>query len=531
MNNALDISPKDPPSLLCRTDAQETDIKFSKMGSTTLKNGDEPLEMLYGSIAPDIWITTNELICRASAEFGRTYEKSLIHSVAYYLQQLKTYANAGRIIFNPVSADKSGRFSRETLFTKKMAPLLRNQLNIDIMEGELTLLAALLAHESIGGTEPDRNLLLIGYVGVASSIAAYINEMLNTTFIKAFDITGGMDTKAITFRLNSIFEKSDHDMLVMSSLRIFPTVRRIIPRVHDNIHYFQAIPFLDTTLVIECARMILTTDDSIEDIVQKLAFECQEYFGVSLPLANGAAERNAHLASTTAEMRDVIITYCVTGTGIARTAREILLKHFSLSSTADVLPLGIMDDIVSIGKRLGNRLKLIIGVMNPNIPGVPFTSIEQLLYSDSPDRLLRTNGIIFPTKPDLDMVEIENMPLNARSDHCKKHLNYFAPSMDAERVDHATRYIIAKLGELYHTKLPPDLAVRSYIHCTTMFERIATTEPVPMPLDGYAAIEHHADIFNALKEILSTAGKELQLSVVDAEVYYLMVTLLALFPS
>ena len=78
---------------------------------------------------------------------------------------------------------------------------------------------------------------------------------------------------------------------------------------------------------------------------------------------------------------------------------------------------------------------------------------------------------------------------------------------------------------MYPSALPPDLVIRIYIHCITMFERITTAAPVPMPLDGYAVMERCAETFQSLKSILRPACQKLHLSIVDAEIYYLMLTL------
>ena len=86
-----------------------------------------------------------------------------------------------------------------------------------------------------------------------------------------------------------------------------------------------------------------------------------------------------------------------------------------------------------------------------------------------------------------------------------------------------------KIIQLYQVPLPSDLIVRIYIHCATMFERITTAAPIPMPLDGYAAIEHNHNMFQKLKDMLHTSAEELDLTVTDAEVYYLMITLPLLY--
>jgi len=487
-----------------------------------------PAGFLYGSITPTVWSTTSELIHFAAEEFGRSYEQSKINSIAYYLQQLKAYADAGRIIFSPTNFDSAKFYSKEYTFVKKMVHFLRKRLSIDMMDGELVLLAMLLAHGDTVYAKPNRNLLLVGYGNIASQTAALSNELLNTNFIKAFNITNDTDLETVSLRLSRIFENDQHDTLVLSGLGISPLMERAFGQI--ALFHYQIISALDPAIAMECGRMILTTDNGIDEIAESILADYKDYFSgmpAAAPNAASAAAAAAERESTAApaDMRDVIITYCITGTGSARSAREILLHNLSISSTTDVLPLGIMDDIFSIASRLGKRLKLIIGILNPNIPGIPFVSIEQILYSDNCNELLRCKGINIPTDMDLEAQEISQMPLEARLNHCREHLDYFAPSLDANTVDQAAQQIIQKISAMYRSPLQPDFVVRIYIHCATMFERVNTTEPVPMPLDGYAAVEHNIEMFTLLRESLSACGKNMRLSISDAEVYYLMMTL------
>lgn len=547
LKDTLDISPQVPPapspaagdSFRFETDVGLDDQVLSYRSSLSEQpiSGEQPAlqrdtaesqKVLYGSIAPNIWSTTNELIRYATVEFSKTYGPDMVSSVAYYLQQLKSYADAGRIIFSPTNFEKEDAFPREKHFVKKMAPLLRNRLNIDIMDGEATLLAALLAYESAAPIEPNHHLLLVGYGQVASSVAIHANKLLNVHFIKAFDIDDETDTETIHFRLTELLEDDAHDTLILSALGTVPLLKNVLQKLSAKCHY-RIIPLLDTMLALECGRMILFSQDSIDEIVRKLGAECEEYFHLSLQAFTDedASERPSVPAKDehSVDMRDVIITYCVTGTGSARMAREILRRDFSVSSTADILPLGIMDDIASITKRLGKRLKLVIGVINPNIAGIPFISIEQLLHAEDLNKLLQTKGILLPADLEMEVQEVTQMTLGERLALCQEYLDYFAPSVDPTKADKAARSIIRKIGDMYQAPMLPDLAVRLYIHCTTMFERITTADPVPIPLDGYAAIEHYADLFQSLKRILCSACKDLHIEIGDAEIYYLMMTL------
>ena len=205
--------------------------------------------------------------------------------------------------------------------------------------------------------------------------------------------------------------------------------------------------------------------------------------------------------------------------------REILLQDISVSTSIDILPLGIKDDLASLAHRLGKRLKLVIGIINPEIPGVPFISLEQFCCAANPMDLLRSTGISLPGSENASADELADMPIERQLQLIRQNLHYFAPSLDHDLVEKGAKYIIDRIASMYVFHLPDSLVVRIYIHCATMFERIKSEEPISMPLDGYDALEKQRELFEKMRNILNTGGSYLGLTVTDAEVYYLLLTL------
>lgn len=502
----------------------DLDKQYKQHGRNAISGKVAPPGIVYGSIAPVVWQATNELLQYATIEFGKSYDQDIINSIAYYLQQLKFYAHAGRIIFSPSSFENISEFPKEKSLVTKITPLLKNYLGIELMDGEIMLLAMLLAHTSPDQHQPSVNLLLCGYANSATGIAAFANSLLNTSFIKALDMPDNLDAATLRSKILGVLGNTFQDTLILCGLNISSILWRALSK--DSLLYFRILPVLDPMIVLECARMILMSNTGIDEITSKLVSEYNNHLGSGINEVHTTIRPTVSSSDGSADdMRDIIITYCITGVGSARIVREMLLQDLSVASTIDILPLGIKDDIFSISHKLGKRLKLIIGIMNPDIPGVPYVSIEQFLYSNRPSDLLRSKGISLPVNGDIRVEDLATMTLEVQLKHIREHLYYFAPSLDVKKVEKSARYIIEKVMQLSQIPLPSDLIVRIYIHCATMFERIITAAPIPMPLDGYAAIEHNADLFQKLKNILNTSAEELDLTITDAEVYYLMITL------
>ena len=107
----------------------------------------------------------------ASKQFRKTYNQDSVYSIAYYLQQLMSYANAERVVFMPGSFDTAAQFSEEKAFVKKMLPLLKSYIGIELTEGEIYLLALLLSRTEQNSVKAEMNLIVCGYGGSASAMA------------------------------------------------------------------------------------------------------------------------------------------------------------------------------------------------------------------------------------------------------------------------------------------------------------------------------------------------------------------------
>lgn len=476
----------------------------------------------YGAISPVVLQGTHEMLEHASKQFRKSYNQDSVYSIAYYLQQLMSYANAERVVFTPGSFDITTQFSEERAFVKKMLPLLKSYIGIELTEGEIYLLALLLSRTEKSGVKAEINLVICGYGGSASAIASFANQMLNTDFIKAVDIYGSLDQSVLQKRLLKSVSADRERSIVMCGIGLSCALRRILGS--DDRKQTVILPILDPMLVLECARMILMANISPEEIVGELVREYTNVLFSELD-ANDAASAVPDSPDVSGEMRDVVITYCITGVGSARMVREILLQDLSVSTTIDILPLGIKDDLGSLAHRLGKRLKLVIGIINPEIPGVPFISLEQFCCAANPLDLLRSAGINLPGNESASADDLADMPLERQLQLIRQNLHYFAPSLDHELVEKAAKHIIDRIASMYVFRLPDSLVVRIYIHLATMFERIKSEEPIGMPLDGYDALEKHRELFEKIRSILNTGGAHLGLTVTDAEVYYLLLTL------
>ncbi len=86
----------------------------------------------------------------------------------------------------------------------------------------------------------------------------------------------------------------------------------------------------------------------------------------------------------------VILSTCITGIGSARTIQEILQKRLAYIPRLHVVAVSALDSVEKLAEQYGSSLRLVVGTVEPNIPGVPFITA---------DRVFSREGASWPSPP------------------------------------------------------------------------------------------------------------------------------------
>lgn len=74
----------------------------------------------------------------------------------------------------------------------------------------------------------------------------------------------------------------------------------------------------------------------------------------------------------------VILSTCITGIGSARTIQEILQKRLAYIPRLHVVAVSALDSVEKLAEQYGSSLRLVVGTVEPNIPGVPFITADRV---------------------------------------------------------------------------------------------------------------------------------------------------------
>lgn len=475
---------------------------------------------IFASVPSDIWAAANELVRLAGAEFGRTYSDDTLRTLALYLDQTRSYAKANQVIFDSAFNAYLEPNGEERSFVTRMLPVLREALDTDLTDGEIGIIAMLLSQNDSVRPGVHVGLIVCAYgTTTATSVAEFVNEVLMTDLVQAVNLPISQPLDVMLGRLAEMVRRQDagRGVIVLTDNEFLLPLADTMEK--DTGVVCRVLPWSSAMLALEAAKTILTCDCEIDPLVSGVL---QAYRTYQDSLFEAALQPESQFENST--KKSVIFTYCLTGTGSARRARELLLRTPAISVAADIIPTGVKDDLPRMVEKFGPRLKLIIGLLDPHVPGVPFISMETLASTEGINRvLLLLQGWKAPAVA--YAWNRTNLSLRSRFQQIAQKMQYFAPSLDAKVVEKQAVYLVEAVEKLYTRKLPDDVLVRAFIHTASMFERIMTSEPVPVPADQLLVVQRYQLFFDQLQEILNEACAPFGCEAPYSEVYFFMLTL------
>lgn len=475
---------------------------------------------IYDCVTSNVMAVASELIRLASNKFKYIYPDIICNTLALYLQQIKFQGLVNQAYTTPHLHLLAKAFDGKKRFVQSVMPMLNKALDINLTDDEATIIALLL--ETHEGSERRRHvgLIVMGHgASTASSIAEFTNQVLLTNIVRAVDVPIHLSPEQAFDQLCQLIAQVDEGMgvIVLTDSSNYEFYEKEL-RKHSGVRC-RVAPCMGTAMALELCKSIITTEEDLDTIF----FSCLESYRNYMHSLFHRAD-NTIVPRANDSGRNVILTCCITGTGSARRIREWLLQFPAVYINTEIIPIGLHEDVHALAERLGSRLKIIIGFTDPEISGVPFISMEKVTSQEGINRIIMI--LKGWDSPELDAHwSQEDLPLHIRFQQIAQRLTYFAPSIDPTQAAQQADYIVRSLRRICPRELPPDLQVRIYIHVVTMFERLNSREPMPMPEDEAGIIRQNQAFFAQITALLETACSNLNLELQPSEAYYFLLAL------
>ncbi|WP_196601285.1 sigma 54-interacting transcriptional regulator [Pectinatus frisingensis] len=464
-----------------------------------------------------IWQTASRLLEDAAVFFHRTYNRNILVTLAWHLQQFKERVLSGREVYNTNLEKIRIDYKEEFSFISSKVNFISDELAVKVSLDELGFLAMFFIH---GNDE-----LEICHIGIlvaahgratAQNLADVTNTLLGTDEINYYNIPLAQNNAKTINDLCFIIKKINYGkgVLLLVDMGFLVTMEKTL--FTETGIKVKIIPNVTTALVLEAGKQILTRNISLDEAVKHIYAAYDEYVQTIRNHPSYVDIENK-MEST----KKVILIICMSGHGVAEKIKDILVENIPESQDMTLINAGINDDIEKIYAKEKNSICLVIGSTDPHIPIVPFINIGDLFL---PEGLAKVQKIIMNkmvNKTNSLMVQYKELYQILR-----EQINKFAKSLPAKKVADSCETIVEKIAvHFFEHQIAQDSIVRLYLHLACMFDRINCNESLKEPDWGKELKNSRQEDFSFLEKIISLYTRHFLSEIPHGEIYYLLNTL------
>lgn len=161
------------------------------------------------------------------------------------------------------------------------------------------------------------------------------------------------------------------------------------------------------------------------------------------------------------------------------------------------------------------HVKCIIGLFNPEIEGIPFISLEDIISMNSAEKL--TN--IFSEYLDEEQMEIfnQNLVKNFSLQNVVESITILNPDKLLDEVEQA----VGRLQKITGRKIAGRIMIGLYVHLCCLVERLVTKTPI----DNYQDLEEfeqkHADFIRQVRDSFQDISRHYRVALPVSEIAYI----------
>ncbi|WP_054950751.1 sigma 54-interacting transcriptional regulator [Numidum massiliense] len=301
---------------------------------------------------------------------------------------------------------------------QKLTAFLEHRLNVKLPARETDLLGLLLAPPAQHVTKTSRVAVLVVTHGdaAASSMADVTNALLGNAIIHAVDMPLSQSTSIAYRRIAKKIARIESGAGVLMLVDIGSLVSMGEALSQELGKPIKTLAHVNLPMVIEAGRKAMLPENDLQTVADSAAHVLRSpfaYFAQPFSASEEAGDDGEK------DKQRLIATVCLTGEGAAVSLEDWLRKQLAESDTdADVLVRSVRIDPESrqspLLEHLAKEYKLIavVGTVPPNLEGVPYIPIWELLQSDGTARLerllKRTRGPI--TAPRTASLQVADIP-------------------------------------------------------------------------------------------------------------------------
>ncbi len=455
---------------------------------------DQELERLVGS---DILDCARGALGLASKKLIRPEIEGNLAGLALHISATRERLLRGKSIYNPKLNEVRKQFSQEFTVAIEAARLIEDGLQIELPIDEIGFITMFFVS---GLRTPEAEsvhrvglLVLMHGPSAATSIVSVVNTLMNSDSAQAIDMPLDTDPETIFQKALKQVKVLDQGrgVLLMADMGSLLTFGQLITQ--ETGVPTKTIPMVSTPMVLEAVRKIDLGQGL--DQVYNAAMETRQYFYNDAPQPKAAPAVR------------VIVAACYTGQGSSQKIGSYLMGKMDLVRIgADVVTLDAhsKEDLARRIQALDKQVLAVVGMVNPELPGVPFLQVEEVLAPQGLEVLAA-------------LIERERV-YDQIADTLASHLSV----KDSRLLVTTTKEILERIHIGMGRKIDPDVLIGAMLHVGCMVERLVNGEFCrPFPNLG-PFLGQHGDAVTLVRAELRALERMYGIRITDSEVAYIV---------
>lgn len=483
----------------------------------TLNDENTDRQMLDSVLFPRAVGICSEFLDRASHTLNRVYPPIAATLLAMHVSQYVSRMRSEQPAF-PVDVRNSMKHcDKERQFILENREWLSQALKVPVSQDEVNCLAILLRQDDKKTDRPSVWITVVSdHTGVAGGMAKTMNNVFRSDNIHWVDSSTSTSLfKAVCDNIK-IFHGTSGNIIFTDVKGLSTLESEIIKETGVNT---RIVPILEQRLLMEAGRLTLNTeacdiDDLKNRVLSAYMARLAQFFTLSgLEIPHDSVE----------DTEKVILSLCVTGIGSAQSIKSILETKLSYIPNLTVIARSSLDNIEDAVSP--DKLKLIVGTVNPHIKDVPFITADRVFSNEG---ILAIASLVDDWSLDnaRSVYDSEDESGRETMSLLSESLQYIAPHVNEALAMACINDLIEKIEtKLYHQTMPSDLRVRTFMHAASMLERLADGQALIMDPEHESLLSEKAAWFVNLQYLIQQAFAPFGMEIPRDEYFYFMLSI------
>lgn len=457
-------------------------------------------------VRQDIVELAQEALQLVEERLGYQVRPNLFLALALHMHSCLNRLKVGQDIFHPYLDNILHDFPQEAEIAREIVRLMEKKFNVDIPPDEIGFLAMLFRTfgERGQGEEKRVGLVVMAHGNrTATSMAEVANKLVGQPIVVALDVSLETDPHQGLVEATRLVREADQGQGVLLLVDMEPLIswgEIIAKRTGSKVRVLDNVT---TAMVIDAARKALLPGLSLDELVQEIS---NNYF-----LSTGYWS----FAGREPEKKKVIAAICITGEGAARCLKRMVSQWLGKRDDVEIVTANLNSLVPETETRIKalqdkGILVAVIGSIDPELPGIPFISLEELIMGQGRKRLEELLRISTPGEMELQPEELESL--------LKQYLRFLDASKMLSLCSKVLNSLEAKLGE----RLLPHQLINLTVHLSCLAERLLAGEQNFFWPGEERIKRSYPREWGAVKEALTLLEGSLDLTVPSAEIAFVV---------